>query len=74
MERESAFLEYSGKIDDLLADARMHPEVQALLHYGTPEQKLAKLEEHGLTFDVLVRIHRELETIVYQGSLRFWWW
>jgi hypothetical protein len=66
--------EYWPRIDALIAAAKEDPALRDRLQYGTPEQKLAALEKVGLSFEDLVHIHKELETIVYQGSLRFWWW
>lgn len=66
--------EYWPRIDALIAAAKEDPDLRDTLHYGTPQLKLQVLEKFGLAFPDLVAIHRELETIVYQGSLRFWWW
>jgi len=70
----SKLAQYWPAIDALIAHSRADPSFRDLLHYGTPEQKRIALEGHGLSLDDLVVIHHELETIVFQGSLRFWWW
>jgi hypothetical protein len=61
-------------IEELVEAAKSDKTLRDVLQHGTPEQKRAALEERGLPFHELVFIHRELEQIVYQGSLRFWWW
>ncbi len=66
--------EYWPKIDGLIEAARSDPGLQDRLHYGTPDQKLEVLNSFGLSFEDLVFIHHQLETIVFQGSIRFWWW
>ena len=62
------------KINALILRSSEDPAFRDRLHYGTPNQKLTALSEVGLSFEELVFIHHELETIVFQGSLRFWWW
>ncbi|HNS53020.1 MAG TPA: hypothetical protein PKO09_17805 [Anaerolineae bacterium] len=74
MEPARTLAEYWPAIDGLIAHARADSAFQEVLHYGTPEQKRIALQGHGLSFEDLVFIHHELETIVFQGSLRFWWW
>lgn len=61
-------------IEELVEAAKTDKTLRDVLQHGTPEQKRQALEERGLPFHELVFIHRELEQIVYQGSLRFWWW
>jgi hypothetical protein len=62
------------EIERLVEAARTDDKLRDLLQHGTPEQKRKELANRGLPFHELVFIHRELEQIVYQGSLRFWWW
>jgi hypothetical protein len=74
--QESGLADYWDKIDALIA-AASDPDNEPLrrvLEYGTPEQKREQLEEFDLSHDDLVYIHEELKKIVYQGSLKFWWW
>lgn len=69
----SSLSQYWERIDSLL-DAAGDEEVKRVLQYGTPEQKRSLLKQFDLDHADLVFIHKELEKIVYQGSLRFWWW
>lgn len=61
-------------IEALVEEAKTDDKLRDVLQHGTPEQKREALEDLDLPFHELVFIHRELEQIVYQGSLRFWWW
>ena len=65
---------YWPKIDAVIERAETDPAFQDVLHYGTPSQKLEALKQYGLFFEDLVIIHRQLEKVVFQGSLKFWWW
>lgn len=74
IEQTKTLADYWPKIDSLIAAAKEDPALRDKLQYGTPDQKRGVLNDFGLSFDDLVFIHRELATVVYQGSLRFWWW
>lgn len=62
------------KIEALMDAAGDNERLRDVLQYGTPQDKLAALERFGLSFEDLVFIHKELEKIVHQSPLRFWWW
>lgn len=60
----------------LIEHAREDPALRAILQYGTPQQKLEVLsgDPYNLTFEDLVQMHKEIELIIYQGSVKWWWW
>lgn len=62
------------KFDALIEAASDDPGLRELLQYGTPAAKMEALREYGFSFEELVAIHRELEKIIYKGSIPWWFW
>lgn len=48
--------------------------LRRILQHGTPQQKLEVLQKYELNFDDLVDAHKDLEKIIYKGSVPWWWW
>ena len=66
---------YAAQIDELIALAKDDPAVQDILQFGTPQAKLDLLQERvDLSFEDLVEMQRDLEEVIFAGSLPFWWW
>lgn len=63
------------KINEVIEAAEADQVVYDILQNGTPEQKRRLLEERfGLSFEDLMAMYKELQTILNAKGLPFWWW
>jgi hypothetical protein len=62
------------KVIDMASGTDEGMETRGILQHGTPEMKLALLKKAGIEFSDLEAMHKELEKVIYKGSIPWWWW
>jgi hypothetical protein len=62
------------KFDELIYAAMDDRSLRKALEFGTPHQKMEILKSHGFTFEEMVEIHEKFESIIYKGSIPWWFW
>jgi hypothetical protein len=74
VEPMTEFVQTSEKIERVIEVAADNQDLSDILEFGTPEAKLEVLRKFDLTFEELVEMHKKLDSVLHQSSIKFWWW